>query len=252
MKGVKFIYDSDESIVYHSFDEWGLYLSDRPDITNPSAKTMYIDIPGADGTLDLSDALTGDIKFNDRNLTFSFASTERRTAWYVLQSDISTKLLGRKLKIIVDDDPDYYYVGRISDIAQAPDSNSSTIFTMTCTVEPYKYELWSTIEDWEWDAFNFETGIIRQYKDIAVKPATPTLIEVYGARKQVIPKLTVTSQDNKGMVIAHEGSSDQHDLKPGDNYVLDFVVKEGLNRILVVSLSDYTATISIEFRGGHL
>ena len=36
----------------HSFNDWRLLLSERPNISPPEVKTDYIDIPGGDGSLD--------------------------------------------------------------------------------------------------------------------------------------------------------------------------------------------------------
>ena len=65
---------SAEAKSYHSvnfgdkntWDDWKLVPSNRPVIDPPTQKTNYIDIPGADGSLDISTALTGYPVYNDR------------------------------------------------------------------------------------------------------------------------------------------------------------------------------------------
>ena len=34
----------------HSYRDWGLFLADRPTISEPEPKTMYIDIPASNGS----------------------------------------------------------------------------------------------------------------------------------------------------------------------------------------------------------
>lgn len=58
----------------HSYDDWGLILKSRPVISPPSPKTIYIDVPGADGIIDLTESMTGEVKFNNRTITFEFNS----------------------------------------------------------------------------------------------------------------------------------------------------------------------------------
>ena len=55
MTGVKF-----DNI--HSVNDLGLSLS-TVEITPPEPKTYIIEIAGADGSLDLTEALTGDVKY---------------------------------------------------------------------------------------------------------------------------------------------------------------------------------------------
>ena len=54
----------------------------------------------------------------------------------------------------------------------------------------YKLELTSSSEDWYWDPFNFENGVIRYYKDIVVNGETT--ITVVGSRKPTVPTFIVS------------------------------------------------------------
>lgn len=50
----------------NTWDDWHIVPSSRPVIKPPTKKTNYLDIPGADGNLDLSEALTGYPVYNNR------------------------------------------------------------------------------------------------------------------------------------------------------------------------------------------
>ena len=58
----------------HSFKDWGLILKERPDIKPPNVKTSYVDIAGANGSLDLTEVLSDDVKLSSdvlRSLIFA-------------------------------------------------------------------------------------------------------------------------------------------------------------------------------------
>ena len=45
--------------VLKSYDDFGLIQKSAPEVTPPAPKTNYVDVPGANGSIDLSEALTG-------------------------------------------------------------------------------------------------------------------------------------------------------------------------------------------------
>ena len=68
MNGVKF---GDK----HTFDDWGLVLTEKS-LGLPEPKTSGVEIEGADGELDTSEVLSGEIKFSNRQLTFKLTMTD--------------------------------------------------------------------------------------------------------------------------------------------------------------------------------
>ena len=147
----------------HSHRDWQLLLNSRPEISSPVPKTNYIDIPGGDGILDLTESLTGDVQYKTRTMGFTFTTLKARRKWSSLYSDIQGYLHGQRMKIILDEDPAFYYIGRVS-VDEWKSSEKYSTIAVSAEVEPYKYERSSSLEDWEWDSFNFEEGIIREYK----------------------------------------------------------------------------------------
>ena len=51
---------------YHTLRDWGLAIGNNNCIGTPVQETFYLDVPGADGFLDYSEALTGRPIFKQR------------------------------------------------------------------------------------------------------------------------------------------------------------------------------------------
>lgn len=227
----------------HSYKDWGLILKSRPVISPPSPKTLYIDIPASDGIIDLTEWMTGEVKFENRTITCEFNVIDARSRWSNIYSEILDFLHGQQMKVILDEDPTYYYVGRLKVNEWKSDKKTSTI-TIEGNVEPYKMELFSSLEDWEWDSFNFETGIVRDYKDIRVDESLTFTIE--GTRKSVVPSFIVQSDDGTGLKVKFNGTT--YDLPDGTNRVLNIIIKDGTNTLYFTG----NGTVSIDYRGGRL
>lgn len=227
----------------HSYRDWGLLLKSRPVISPPSPKTVYVDIPGSDGVIDLTESLTGDVKFDNRTIKCEFVVLDARNRWSDIYSEIMDYLHGQRMKVRLDEDPTYYYEGRLQVNEWKSDKVTSTI-TIEGDVEPYKMEMFSSLEDWEWDSFNFETGIIRDYKEIRVDESLTFTIE--GRRKSVVPSFTVASDDGSGLQVRFNGTT--YDLPDGTSRVLNVVIKNGTNTLYFIG----NGTVSIDYRGGRL
>ncbi len=227
----------------HSHRDWQLLLNSRPEISSPVPKTNYIDIPGGDGILDMTESLTGDVQYKTRTMGFTFTTLKARRKWFSLYSDILGYLHGQRMKIILDEDPAFYYIGRVS-VDEWKSSEKYSTIAVSAEVEPYKYERSSSLEDWEWDSFNFEEGIIREYKGLAVEGFLDFMI--VGRRKKVIPSFIVSSADGSGMEVEFEGNV--YRLPDGTSRILNIAIREGGNILHFAG----NGTVSIDYRGGRL
>ena len=178
----------------HSLRDWGLLLKSRPVISPPEAKTIYIDVAGADGSLDLTEALTGDVKYKNRKVSFEFIVLDARNRWSNIYSEIMDYLHGQQMKIVLDEDSSYYYVGRLNVDEWNSNKVTSTI-KISGIVDPYK----SSLEDWEWDTFNFETGYIRDYRDIEIVGKRNVAID--GTRKTIVPTIIATIPEGETLTV---------------------------------------------------
>lgn len=127
MKGIKF---GD----VHSYDDLNLVLSEVS-IPPATAKTNFVDIPGGDGSVDLTEAL-GEVKFEDRGCKFTFTVFPYED-FEEKKRKVSNLLNGKRCRIVVDKDPDYYWLGRCSIDEYTSDKNLHKI-VVGAVVAPYK------------------------------------------------------------------------------------------------------------------
>lgn len=225
----------------HTYIDWNLILTST-NINFPDPKTETTDVPGADGELDFSEVLTGDISYKNRTISFEFEMVDRFANWKNKISEISNYIHGRKFKIILDKDPNFYYYGRIT-VNDFKSNKSTGTITIEADVEPYKYDLYSSLEDWLWDPFNFETGIINETNELRINGELEVVI--YGRRKRVVPKLICNSLKNQ-MKVIFKGKT--YNLFNGTQKILNIEICEGKNVLKFIG----NGTISIEYRGGSL
>lgn len=231
-----------QSVSINGIDMLSTYrmaLANRHCVQPPVPKTIYQDIPGADGSLDLSTAIAGRIIYERRAITLNFGCGYPMDKWPEVFSEVLQNFHGREGKLIFDDDPMYYYAGRMT-VSEYSRARTLGTFTISVNADPYKYELTASDEDWLWDPFSFEKGIIRDYKELEVTGSLS--LAVPGTQRWVIPEITVST----AMTVSYEGKD--YDLKQGTNKIYDIVIKEGENMLMFTG----TGTVTISYRGGIL
>lgn len=131
----------------HEQEEFAL-LPKQVIVSSPEAKTYLVSVPGRNGSLDFTEALTnGQVVYNDRLLTitmYCFADEERLPE---MEAACRNALHGRKLNIVLDCDPGYYYRGRVSVDWMSQDNID--VATITATCDPYKYKLNPTVKEFD-------------------------------------------------------------------------------------------------------
>ena len=125
---------------YNTAYDWGLTLTAK-ETPPPEVKTNYVSLDGMSGTLDLTEALTGEPTYNDRTVAASFMCSEGTFYDRVhLVHDIITALHGKKVQIIEPDDPEHYFLGRVH-ITPVLGSHAYTELEMEAICEPWRYAL---------------------------------------------------------------------------------------------------------------
>jgi len=205
---------------YHSWDDFSLILQPDWQLEAAQPKVTQIDIPGGDGVLDFTEAF-GEIKYNNRKLTFNFKTIVLRSQFWTLFSTIQNAINGRRLKIVIDNDDDWYYMGRITVDKWKADQNIGSI-TVECDCEPYKY---------------------KQYKTIRTNTITTSETIVYvNSRMAVIPKFTLSA----AATITFNGT--QYAFSAGTTTTSEIIFTEG-NNILTITGS---TNITVEYQEGSL
>lgn len=224
----------------HSYKDWNLYLGKETSISFPEKKEYVIDVPGNDNELDFSEVLTGDVKFKTRLIKLVFYVKKEVKNWNTLMSEIANYLHGKSLKIIFDDDKNFYYLGRSFFVNPLETDKRIGKVVIDVKAEAYKYDITSSDEDWLWDPFDFETGIINETKNLLIDGILNYTI--LGRRKKVVPKFIC---DNP-LQLTFKGFT--YNLPSGTCYIPDVEIEEGENVFKFVG----NGTVTIEYRGGSL
>ena len=122
----------------NTWDDWHLVPASRPLFNPPTVKTKIIDIPGANGNLDLSDSLTKYPVYNNREGQIEFIVMNDYWEWYDAYSTIMNYLHGQTMKAILEDDQEWYYIGRFSVNSWKSNKDYSRI-VIDYSVKPFKY-----------------------------------------------------------------------------------------------------------------
>lgn len=155
---------------YHSYYDLKLLLAHK-EIGSPAVKTNKVDIPGADSSLDLTDFF-GEPKYEDVTHKFEFSTIEPNSDFMTQFSTIKNAIHGKKVRIILDDDPTFFYLGRCHVYSFTSAKGVGTI-SVECECEPYKYKLNKTV--------------VTQAVD------GTKVITLTNSRKRAVPSITTTA-----------------------------------------------------------
>ena len=156
------------------FDELDSYrdlhlILESKTIAAPSPKTATTDIPGGDGVLDFTEYF-GEVNYNNRKLTFEFSTIVPKKYFLELFSRVQNKLHGKRMKIVLSDDPEFYYYGRVT-INEWKSNKRIGKMTIEVDAEPYKYKQVMTVI----------SDVLTSTKNIVC----------FNLNKAVVPKITV-------------------------------------------------------------
>lgn len=121
----------------HSYREWGLLLKERPYISPPEPKMNLVEVPGSDIVIDLTESLTGKVHYGMREGKFKFHVMNGRSEWSAVYAALLNDLHGKRVQIVLDDDPNYYWLGRVTINDWESDKKTATI-VLAAQLEPYK------------------------------------------------------------------------------------------------------------------
>ena len=218
-----------------SYTDFGLKFKSY-DITMPEAKTTLVSVPGSNVTLDYTE-MNGDVFYEQRKITMIFGLSASYESWHDVLSVFSNYINGQKRKIILPTDNGFYYIGRSQISSKKTDRVLGTV-TVEALVYPYKKELQDGTDDWDWDPFDFENGIIREYGEVAV----PGTLIIDGRREKVIP----TFSCSMAMTVTYDGTT--YDLSAGDNTIYSLALGEGEHELTFSG----TGKVTVGYRGGSL
>ena len=190
-------------------------------IPQPEPQTNYVDVPGRDGALDLTEAF-GTVRYLDREIPLTLYAL---CPFDSTVSNFAAAVHGRRMNVIFDRDPTYYYDARIT-IEDVSMEDGFCTLSLTCKAKPYKQK-------------NSTTTVTNNV-------TTTATITLTNGRMPAVPTITVTAQ----MTIAYTLNEQSYTstLAAGTHSVASLVLPQGDTSITVTG----TGTITFVYREGAL
>ncbi len=239
------IYVEDTNKTYHTLDDWGFALGNNNYISDPEMETNYIDVPYRNGLIDASTALTGRPVYKKRKLSFNLGGERPRLSWDAVISRLRNNIHGRTCQLTLDNDPNYYWRGRVY-LQDFDRFRGLGTFTLNVpNAEPYKYNKYSSTDPWLWDPFNFETDTITQQGAWTISGTGSHSIPA--GHMPTCPTFIVS--DLVGQSITMENNGNTYTLTTGSNKFPEVMVNGD-----TIETFDFTGTakVQIVYRGGSL
>ena len=206
----------------HSFNDLRLILTSK-EMGSPEIKVRKIEIEGADSAIDYTDFF-GEPKYSDVTHKFNFSTIVHQAEFLSLFSTVKNALHGKKMRIILDDDPLFYYVGRLNVSSFTNEKNIGNI-SVEADCEPYKYKLAKTVVS-------------------KTVNGTNNVVLVNG-RKRAVPEVNITTEGT--IRIEYQGVN-IWDLGSGSFTLSELELVEGENLVTVTG----TGTITFTWQEGDL
>lgn len=244
-------YNGDHSVTFgtkNSWTDWHLIPASKPNIVPPSVKVKSLDIPGTNGSIDLSTVLTGYPTYNNRTGSLEFILAPGFESWENAKTTISEYLHGQTMNLYLADDPEYYYTGIFYVNSFRSDARTNGI-TINYDLYPFKHSILSSDDDWLWDPFNFETGVIRSWHDVVVDGSLELVIEDCPEPAPV----HISSSSDMTLVhtfVSYNGvqKTKEYAITAGQDNAIGPSLKPGRNVLTFTG----DGTISVKFRSGRL
>ena len=211
----------------HTLRDWKAAITNADVISVPEANTVILEVPGRNGNLDLSEALTGDVTYRNREIKLELASSVNLQTWYQKCLHIFNTYHGKTVTIIFDDDSTHYYTGRasVSD-PQRVRNGGGCIFTVNA--DPFRYSI--------------TEKIVTAAVSSSVSSATKTITN--SGRMPVCP--TITASEACQMVTG----GITYSLLQGTQTIPAFILPEGDTTVQLTITGG--GTVSFTFREGWL
>ncbi len=190
-------------------------------IPMPEPQTNFVEIPGRDGALDLSEAF-GSVRYADRVIELTLYAL---APFDTMISAFAAEVHGRRMNVIFDRDPTFYYDARIT-IEDVERHWGYCELSLECRAKPYKLE-------------QFETAI-------TVLPAGTATVTLTNTRMPVVPSINVSAE--MALVFTIGGKDYTVTLPAGTHTVPSLVLMEGDTKIEITG----TGRVTFTYRKGAL
>lgn len=127
------------NVTKHTLDDWGMLFAPF-DIPSAEVKTDYIELEGADGSLDVTEAFG----LNYKDMPFSLKFTLPLCDYNQRLREIKAFLHGKVAKITIYNDTGYYYLGRCQ-VNDFKANRGRGEVVIDVVAKPYKYKQNETV-----------------------------------------------------------------------------------------------------------
>lgn len=192
-----------------------MVLLDGYTLEPPEPKTYTVDIPGGNGVIDLTEALTGDVAYKNRKQEFMFAVIDVKN-FEKVKTEVSNFLHGRAFDYTMTMDPGYTYHGRFSVDSYSHEAYANGLlgqFKVIVDANPYK---------------------LKEHCAYRLNATGGKLYRFESGRRPVHP----TIECNSPCIITIDGKDVL--IPSGTHRINDLVFKAGINELFVNS---YTLNI---------
>ncbi len=196
------------------YDEYGMRLLRAIEVKPPAPKFNFVDIPGGDSSIDLTDASAGGVTFSDREDVFYF-DVEGDVSRLVTR--ISNAIHGRRLEYTVPGDPEYTYFGRFDIEDRIYMRDGRCRLKVTVRGDPYK---------------------LKETRTYRVNAAGGIVVTLESGRMPVCPVFEFASET----IVSMGGVRAR--MQPGSYKINDLWLSEGRNEVYINSyLGDGNVTV---------
>lgn len=213
-----------ESITFGGVDtlaDLGLRITEGVETNPPEVKTVTVDIPGGDGSIDLSE-FNGDVRYNDRTMTFPLLMQAASNAdMSRVKTDLARTFHGQRDAFTLSWDPGYTYTGRAS-ISGFETVGHTAVMTLEITADPYKY---GGTQTWH------------------VNAAGGVAVIIPCGRRRWCP----TFQVQRDTLVSFKGTG--WTIPPGASRITDLYLDPGDNLLVLNSDPDYGAQTWNDYTG---
>lgn len=197
----------------HTLRDWKMAINNSDILSAPEPNTVYLEVPGRNGRLDLSETLTGDVTYQNRTIKLQLGGSVSIQSWYERCLHVFNSFHGRSVQVIFDDDPDHYFKGRAS-VTEPQRVRNGGQFVFTVDAEPFRYELQKYTSHWTVSSGTTISGRLPNTR----MPTSPT-ITVPNDCELIVGNVTYT-------------------LLAGENTVSALILMEGETEFMVKGASD--------------
>lgn len=122
----------------HTPEEYSAFLTHK-NITPPVPKIQEVEIPLADGTVNVSRLLSPVVFYGPRTISIELECTALKGEWPLIYSALLEDFHGQSVTVTFADDPNYDWIGTAK-VTGMEENRATCVFSIEITAQPFKRE----------------------------------------------------------------------------------------------------------------